>query len=84
MPRDQSKPVRFTVDLPGDMHYRLRMTAIQNGVHASAIVRDLIEQWMHGTPADADALRAAHAAGVQAERKRILSAVTGAVEASGR
>lgn len=70
--------VRFTLDLPYGLHRRFRMKAIEEGVHASVVCRDLIERWTRGADPNADALREAYAAGVRAERQRVLAAVTGA------
>lgn len=83
MPRPEPREtVRFTLDLPYSLHRRLRMKAIERGVPASAVTRELLERWTQGNDPHADALREAYAAGVRAERQRVLAAVTGAPSAA--
>lgn len=68
-------PIRFQIELPRDLHRHLRTVSIQEGVSAAAIVRDLLKTWAAGQDPTNDALRAAYAAGVRAERNRIRAAV---------
>jgi hypothetical protein len=85
MPRPEPREtVRFTLDLPGDLHRRFRMKAIEEGVHAAVVCRELLDRWVAGAD-DAmsdDALREAFLAGVRQERARVLAVVTEAAPAS--
>lgn len=69
--RDPSEPRRFQVDLPADLHQHLRRTAFEAGTSGAAIIRGLLEQWAVGQSPHNEAVRAAYAAGVRAERDRI-------------
>lgn len=69
--RDPAEPRRFQVDLPADLHQHLRRTAFEEGISGAAIVRGLLEQWAVGQSPHNEAVRAAYAAGVRAERDRI-------------
>ena len=71
-------PVRFQIELPRDLHRRLRTVSIQEGVSAAAIVRDLLKDRAAGQDPTNDALRAAYAAGVRAERNRIRAVIDSA------
>ena len=82
MPRQSREVVRFTLDLPSDLHRKMRVKAFEQDVHAAEVCRELIGQWVDGVEADlnTDALREAYASGVRAERERVLRAVTGVVD----
>lgn len=67
---------RYTLDLPKDLHRRLRLKALHEGRPASELCRDLIETYLDdGESQDVAHLRAAYEAGVRAERDRIANAV---------
>jgi len=67
---------RYTLDLPKDLHRRLRLKALHEGRPASELCRDVIENYLDdGDSQDVAHLRAAYEAGVRAERERIANAV---------
>jgi predicted DNA-binding protein len=67
---------RYTLDLPKDLHRRLRLKALHEGRPASELCRDLIEHYLDDSESqDVAHLRAAYEAGVRAERDRIANAV---------
>ena len=67
---------RYTLDLPKDLHRRLRLKALHEGRPASELCRDLIEAYLDEVDSqDVAHLRAAYEAGVRAERDRITNAV---------
>lgn len=71
---------RFTLDLPRDLHKALRRYAVENDMHASDILRELLRDFLASKTAGDKAVEAAlyrrgYDAGAAAERDRIAQAI---------
>lgn len=76
MSKSAAGTTRYTLDLDTGLHRRLRIKAAHEGRPVSEICRDLIEAYVQdGEAHEVASLRAAYAAGVQAERERIARVV---------
>lgn len=72
--------IRFTLDLPRDLHKALRRYAVETDMHASEILRELLRDFLASKAAGDRAVEAAlyrrgYDAGAAAERDRIAQAI---------
>jgi len=73
---ENGQTVRYQVELERDLHFFLRMTAIEQGTTASAIVRRLIFDWRNGHDEQGIVASSAYRRGIQDERRRLMAAIT--------
>jgi hypothetical protein len=74
------RSTRFTLDLERDLHRALKRYAVENDMHASDILRDLLTEFLAAKRAGDAAVEAAvyrrgYQDGTAAERQRIVQAV---------
>ena len=80
MTNARRRPVRFTLDLSPPLHRALRRYALDNDIHASDVVRQLLGDFLEAQVAGDKAVEAAIfrrgiEAGVARERERIAEAI---------
>lgn len=80
MTNSRRGPVRFTLDLSPSLHKALRRYGIDNGMHASEVLRQLLGDFLEAQVAGDKAVEAAIfrrgvEAGAARERERIAEAI---------
>lgn len=77
MATSKRRSIRFTLDLPADLHKALKRYAVETDMHASEILRDLLSEFLAAKRAGDAAVEAAvykrgYQDGSAAERDRIV------------
>jgi len=50
---NKSEKVRITVDLDPELHLKVRIKAVQQRVHLTDVLRQLLSEWVKDAPPDA-------------------------------